>query len=309
MRDDPSRNRTQSFAEFADEFGFEPSGVNDYYGLIQDQADRVNHHGPALSPPHRNLLDMALQRLNDPAHQFTDKTVNLILEPSQDPVPDRRIAGTYDFVRANRALIEALAGELHDCQKQALPGKTLHIAICYAQEMNSADTRWGPPTRGSLSGQIGGFVETFKSVRDIFRTIAPDIAFAFSPGLRADRSLPGITAYWPDNTFGRSVDIVGGTWYVHSQCQFDAAAGLLRDYIAHFLPNGKPLALDEMGGAGGAVEPPSYRDNDSYLQRMIQVLDSLGVNLDYVTLFLNRDKWGIDATLGFLKSSLSPAST
>lgn len=305
MRDDPSRNRTQTFSEFATEFGFEPSGVNDYYGLVQAQVDRLRASGRAFSDSHRDLFEMVLQRLNDPVFAFREKTVNLVLEPSQTPIPERNTAGTYDFVTANRDLIENLADELHAFQKQAVPGKTLNIAICYAQEMNSADTTWGPPMRGSPESQIAGFVDTFKSVREIFRAVAPDITFAFSPGLRADRTLPGIMAYWPDSTFGKHVDVVGGTWYVHSDAQFDAAIGLLRSYVEYFAHTKKPFVLDEMGGSGGALTPAAYCDNDQYLERMMHALSGLGVDLDYVTLFLNRDKWGADVTLSFLKSACS----
>lgn len=309
MRDDESGNRTQSFAEFAAEFHFEPSGVNDYYGVVQAQVDRIAAGGKALGKSHQDLFEMVLHRLNDPLLGCTEKTVNLIIEPSQAAVPEKAIRPTYDFVRDNRRLIEALAGELHDFQQRAATGRTLHVAICYGQEMNSSDTAWGPPRQGSPRKQVRDFVETYKLVRDVFRITAPNIAFAFSPGLRADRTLPGITAYWPDTKFGKGVDIVGGTWYVHAPSQFDAAARLLRNYVAYFAHAHKPFVLDEMGGAGGTTTPPVYNENDTYLLRMLEVVAGLGVPLDYITLFLNRDRWGSDATLHFLRPGQKAPTT
>jgi hypothetical protein len=308
MRSDLSGNNTQTFDEFAREFGFEPSGVNDYYGLVQVQVDRLRAGGTALGPSHERVFQMALNRLADPAANCSEKTVNLVLEPAQAPAPARHIRGTFDFVRDNMDLVATLARELAAIQMSAPTGKSLNISVCYAQEMNSADSAWGPPVSGDRSSQVNGFVETFIAVRELFRQYAPAIRFAFSPGLRADRTLSGIRPYWPDTEFGKSVDIVGATWYVHTSKQFDPAAKLLSDYVSYYEHANKPFALDELGGAGGSLNPAVYRDNDAFLDPMLEFVGDLAVPLEYVTLFVDRQKWGCDASLQFLRPSVQPLS-
>lgn len=66
---------------------------------------------------------------------------------------------------------------------------------------------------------------------------------------------------------------------------------------------GKPLALDEFGGAMGECKG-QYYDNDAMLKKMLEEVDASaedGVTFSYGTIYLDDKKYGIDATLNFLR--------
>lgn len=302
FREAADGNGLESFADFTAEFGFEPNGVNEYCGVVQAVVDRLQNGQGALSESHNGTFGAVVSRLNDPKCCVKQKTVNLILEPIQAADPDSKVKGTYGFIRDHLGLIQKLATELDGQQHRVATGKRLRIVVAYASEMNSADTPYGPKSEGSAARQRRDFIETYRVVRDVFRAYAPRVEFAFSPALRADRTLDGIRQYWPGDAY---VDVVGGTWYIHGAAQVEAANALLRDYVRFFVIYGKPLALIEMGGADGTSTPPAYYRNDQFLDRMCRHLASQPATFQNITFFLNRGRWGKDATLRFLAGGIS----
>ena len=293
---------TQTFSEFSTEFGFVPAGVNDYYGLVQANADVFQKMGTALNPKKQsNVLQWILRDLN---HGSSAAKIYILgLEPSQKSDPSKDIPGTYDFVRANLPLVEAVATELDAFQAQAAPGKTLHIVVRYASEMNSGDTAYGPPATDTTARakQIADYIDTFQLVRAVFYQSAPNVVFSFSPALRADRRLGEINAYWPGSQF---VDIIGGTWYVRGDDQYAAATALMKSYFQQFAGSGRPWALSEVGGLD-----EYYQNPDLMLTRMFAELAQLPQPLDYAALFLNKTgqhAWGNGATLGWITNRGNP---
>jgi beta-mannanase len=299
FRDSP--NGLQTFKEFQMEFGFELAGVDAFYGINEDNYQNYRHTGNVLDEMLEWVLQMVFQRLSDPDHPVSSKTIMLGLEPNQEIEPKKHVRPAFDYVWDHMDMVTALAVELNKRQQSVPPGKTLDIVIRYASEMNSGDLPYGPPVTGDRTKQIRDYVDSFQAIREVFRASAPDIRFSFSPALRADRTLLSIATYWPGE---RYVDLISGTWYVHGPDQYRASTDLMQSYFLSYLRYGKPLCLDEIGGADGTVDPPVYNNNDVYLWRMLSEMGQLRVPFEYVTLWLNKPRWGVDVTLKFLEPYL-----
>jgi hypothetical protein len=266
-------------------YGFEPDGTNFYYGINSANRDRFQIDGNALSADfHQPFFDNVLASLDSSA--APNKTVVLGLEPLEPSSP---------FVFANQSgdLLRALATELAEYQNQARQnGKALNVVIRYASEMN-VDPREGNPYAGDPEGYKAGF----QFAKTVFQGIARDLLFSFSPAIRADLDEADLSSYWPGTDF---VDIVGGTWYIGSEHQSQAAASFMQRYFLHRVATGKPCGIDELGGCS---DDPNNRQNDQFIRRMLEELASLqnqAVGFRYVTVFL-EGKWGEDATLAFLR--------
>lgn len=77
------------------------------------------------------------------------------------------------------------------------------------------------------------------------------------------------------------------------------------NYFDEFSNEGRPFSLDEFGGAEGSGT--RYFDNDAMIQAMLEQiakLEEISVSFDYATIFLDEKKYGVDADLGFLHSTL-----
>ena len=286
FRNDAS-GRTWTHREFQDRYGFEPDGVNGYYGVNNTAVAHWQMKQEALRSHHRAVLDDLLNTLL--ASDRPAKTLNLGLWPFQAPEP-------YGFVENHLSLVETLAGELADYQQRARQkGKQLDIVIRYASEMSDVAKPSQPWGRRKLPDpeQAAAYRETFALVRERFRKRAPAVRFAFSPAIRADirgARYDLIADYWPGDDL---VDVVSCTWYVGREGDFAGAVSTLKRYVEEWRGRGKPFGIDEMGGINEDT------GNDAMLQRMFRELDALGVAQDYLTLFLAA-KWGKDATLEFL---------
>lgn len=284
------RGGTQTFAQFQQTYGFEPGGVNAYYGLNNSAVAQWQMTGKALRDQHRALFEDVLATLAASAR--LEKTVDFGLWPFQPPEP-------FGFVANHLSLVGALATELHDYQRRARAlGKHLDVVVRFAAEMNDPakpGMPWGRSKPLDVAQQVA-YRETFATVRTLFREKAPGVRFAFAPAIRADirgDRFSMITDYWPGDAL---VDVVSATWYVGRKTDFDLAVESLRTYVTHWKPKGLPFALNEMGGID------EDRGNDEMLQLMLDVIAGLAperVSFDYATLFLGS-KWGKDATLAFL---------
>jgi len=284
------RGRTWTQAEFIARYGFEPDGVNAYYGVNNTAVAHWQMKGEALRSHHRALIDDLLAAAL--ASDRPARTLNLGLWPFQPPEP-------YGFVENHLSLVETLAVELADYQKRAAEkGKRLDVVVRYASEMNDPATPGQPWGRGKLPDavQCEAFRRTFAQVRERFRAKAPAVRFAFSPAIRADirdERYTDIATYWPG---GELVDVVSCTWYVGREADFEPAVRSMRTYFLERKGGRVAFGIDEIGGineAGG---------NDAMLQRMFEPLAALasdGIRFDYTTLFLGS-RWGKDATLTFL---------
>jgi hypothetical protein len=281
---------TQTFAQFQQAYGFEPGGVNAYYGLNNSAVAQWQITGSALRDPHRALLEDALAALA--ASPRLGKSVDFGLWPYEAPEP-------FGFVRNHLTLVGDLASELDDYQRRARAlGKHLDVVVRFASEMNDpakAGMPWGR-SKPVDPEQQAAYRETFALARALFREKAPWVRFAFAPAVRADirgDRLAMIADYWPGDGL---VDVVSCTWYVGREADLDRAVENLRAYVAAWKPKGLPFALNEIGGIN------EDQGNDAMLQRMLSAAGDLGVEFDYATLFLGS-KWGKDATLQFLRAA------
>lgn len=295
FRNDAS-GRTWSQSAFVDRYGFEPDGVNGYYGVNNAAVAHWQMKGEALRSHHRVVLDDLLAALL--ASRRPEKTLNLGLWPFQPPEP-------YGFVENHLSLIETLAVELAAYQQRARDkGKKLDVVVRYASEMSDPAKPGQPWGRGKLPDpeQAEAYRETFALVRRRFHANAPEVRFAFSPAIRADirdARYDLIADYWPGDDL---VDVVSCTWYVGREGDFPGAVSTLQRYIAQWKDRGKAFGIDEIGGINEDA------GNDAMLQRMFGVLAGLrteGVRFDYVTLFL-ASKWRTDAQLKFLRPEPVP---
>lgn len=285
------RGRTWTQAEFMQRYGFEPDGVNAYYGVNNTAVAHWQMTGEALRIHHRALIDDVLATLAASDHSV--KTLNLGLWPFQAPEP-------YSFIENHLTLLETLAAELDAYQKRAgEKGKRLDIVVRYASEMNDPAKPGQPWGRGRLpdAEQREAYRRTFGMVRERFRGRAPGVRFAFSPALRADirdERYADIAAYWPGDEV---VDVVSCTWYVGRDTDFERGVAAMRAYFLDRKGQRAAFGIDEIGGIDEDA------GNDAMLQRMFAAVSELSVEgaaMDYATLFLGS-KWGKDATLGFLK--------
>jgi len=290
------RGGTQTFSEFQRTYGFEPGGVNAYYGLNNSAVAQWQMTGAALREQHRALLDDVLAALA--ASPRLGKTVDFGLWPYQPPEP-------FGFVRNHLTLVGTLASELHEYQHRARAlGKHLDVVVRFASEMNDPAKTGMPWGRSKPVDpeQQSAYRETFQLVRSVFQERAPRVRFAFAPTVRADirgDRLKMIDDYWPGDGL---VDVISCTWYVGREADFARASENLRAYVTAWKPKGVPFALNEIGGIN------EDQGNDAMLQRMLAALSDLresGISFDYATLFLGS-KWGKDAMLQFLRPPAAP---
>jgi hypothetical protein len=291
---DPQSGRVLSLDRLQERFGFEPDGTNFYYGINRQNRDRFTVDGAALNQiSHRPFFDEMLAALQTSEAQ--EKTVVLGVEPPQQSDP-------FGFVAESEALVTSLAQELGQIQAAAREaGKSLNIAIRYASEMN--DTSLSSGHQSNLyAGQPEKYKSSFRSVREIFRSQAPEILFAFSPAIRRDLNEPGLSSYWPGDDF---VDLISCTWYIGASGQTQGAVAFMKAYALHREMKGKPFAIDELGGCETFVDNHGQehgRNCDAVrgmmLRQLLELADE-GIRFNYVTLFL-EGKWGEDATRGFM---------
>src|SRR5262249_4484861 len=151
---------------------------------------------------HRPFFEQILAALQTSLAE--EKTVVLGVEPPQQSDP-------FGFVAESESLVATLAQELGAFQAAAREaGKRLNIVIRYASEMNDVSLSSG--VRANLyAGQPEEYKTSFRSVREIFRSQAPEIQFAFSPAIRRDLQEPVLSSYWPGDDF---VDVISCTWYI-----------------------------------------------------------------------------------------------
>ncbi|MGV3721806.1 MAG: hypothetical protein ACO1SX_12915 [Actinomycetota bacterium] len=284
------RGRTWTEAEFTQQYGFQPDGVNAYYGINNTAVAHWQMKGEALRSHHRALVDDLLAALL--ASERGVRTLNLGLWPFQAPEP-------FSFVENHLSLVETLAVELDAYQKRAAEkDKRLDVVVRYASEMNDPAKPGQPWGRGKLpdAEQREAYRRTFAMVRERFRLKAPEVRFAFSPAIRSDirdHRYADVATYWPGDGL---VDVVSCTWYVGRETDFERAVASVRSYFLDRKERQVAFGIDEIGGINEDV------GNDAMLQRMFGALAGLaseGIRFDYATLFLGS-KWGKDATLEFL---------
>src|SRR5687767_11014382 len=92
----------RTLGEFEQEFGFEPDGVNFYYGIEETNVQRFAVSGKALNATHKAFFDGVLSFLI--AGQQPEKTVVLGLQPPKNEA----ITAPFDFVFANLNLVGKL---------------------------------------------------------------------------------------------------------------------------------------------------------------------------------------------------------
>lgn len=291
---DEDGGRVLSLDQLQERYDFEPDGTNFYYGINPENRDRFAIDGEALNrSTHRPFFEEILAALQTSPMQ--EKTLVLGVEPPQRSDP-------YSFVAESDSLVAALARELAEFQAAAgEAGKVLNIVIRYASEMN--DTSLSSGVRSNLyAGQPENYRTSFRSVREIFRSQAPEIQFAFSPAIRRDLNEPVLSSYWPGDDV---VDIISCTWYIGAPEQTQGAVAFFKAYVLHREMKGKPFAIDELGGCDTFTDAEGQihgQNCDARLRMMLRNVVGLadeGIRFRYVTLFL-EGKWGEDATLQFL---------
>ena len=268
------RNLSQHYPDCTYRF----DGTNFYYGINSINATHFAATGTALQGWHQGFFEGVLGELAD---QERTRVV-LGLEPPQQANP-------YTYVSANLGLIEQLAGELAALQARASDmGKTLDIVIRFASEMNvsTAENKYaGFPTE---------YKAAFGQIRQIFRTVAPNIPFSFSPAIRRDLTVTNLDTYWPGDDV---VDLISCSWYIGRQSDSTTAVARFRTYCRNHVAKGLPFAIDEMGGC--ETVNGHGTEGDRFLQRMHNVVVGLGdegIEFEYMTIFL-ESKWGESPTL------------
>jgi hypothetical protein len=275
--------------EFRKRYGFEPDGVNFYYGLNAAGVAHLKQHGTAMRENHRTFFRMAVDVAARRRHKRF--LVNLGLWPFEPPDP-------YGFVAGHPELVQRVAEELRGYQDDAQRrGGRLDLVVRYASEMNDPATPgqpWGRPPVRWEPALAEPYKRTLAHVRAIFARHAPAVRFTFSPALRADHTgerYDMIREFWPGE---RLVDLVSCTWYIGRSEHLRGAVENLERYLAWAKPFGKSFALDEIGGIDGET------GSDWMLEQMFKALQERSVQAEYATLFL-MSKWGRDATLAFLR--------
>ena len=272
-----------NMSEYEHAYKIKPRGTLTYYGVVEQNVDYFRKTGRALQPKHRAVVDDLLAALYD--GYANELTFQIVLEPIQNP-------DGYDYVLQHLNLLQKLATELTEyCGEAQRLGKRLGIIVRFGSEMNDLDG-----TAGTQSPDE--FIQAFRAVRGVFSETLPEALFTFSPALRADLEIEPIAAYWPGEEY---VDLIGATWYVHGQRQKAAAFAHMREYFESFNQYDLPFSLDEFGGAEGSAD--HYLDNDCMLRQMFSHIASLGddgIAFKYAILFVDAEKYGVDAMLRFL---------
>lgn len=265
--------------QFQQDYGFEPDGVNFYVGISAAAHQALEQEGgTGLNATHRAFFESLMQSVLASPDQ--GKQLILSLEPLEAGDP-------FTFVDNNLDWVRSIASQVAGYQERAdAAGKGLGVLVRYASEMNDR----GNKTYGHRPDE---FRQSFAAVRRAFGEVAPRVHFSFSPALRSDIDESELAAYWPGDGL---VDVLGGTWYVGAQGDFDAATATLRKYVLHRLDRSLPFAISEIAGT-------CSQGNDAMLRMMFRELNALAdphqVQFKYVSLFLDS-RWGRDARLDFL---------
>jgi hypothetical protein len=274
-----------SVLELQRRFHITPIGTLTYYGLVDENIRYFNQTGRALQPKHRSVVDDVLSALY--AGYADELTFQLVLEPIQAP-------DNYAFAASHMELIKEIAKELAQYELEASQRrKRLGIIIRFGSEMNDTDGTAG-------TTKPDEFISAYRMVRDAFHDLCPQALFPFSPALRADLDVSLISQYWPGIDY---VDLAGATWYVHGDNQEELGFTNMAAYFKEFAQYRLPFSLDEFGGAQGSSS--NYFDNDLMLIKMFQQIASVrakGIKFQYATIFLDEVKYGVDATLNFLRN-------
>lgn len=271
-----------TISQFEKAYGFEPDGINMYYGINQTNLDYFNARDgkSALSGDKRRFIETVISSLLRSASP--SKYITIGMEPTGE--------GAYDFVHKHLDMVTQLAKDLDVYQKKqelADAGKELKIAIRYASEMND---RVSPKT--PYAENPAAYKKSFREVRDIFRNHAPKVEFSFSPAIRADiyrkqtaGTLKTIDHYWPGDD---SVDIVGGTWYIGNEGDSYHSGKLFKEYLKWTEQFNKPYGLEEVGGRD--ILEPTEMDGGYRLLEMAKQIAASGKKFNYITLFMEA-KW------------------
>lgn len=308
-------NRVLTPAEFEQDprYGFEPDGINFYYGLNDYNLEKWGQTGRALNFDQREFFegDAGASGLGGAVGfvlngAAAEKLIVLSVEPPG--LEDFRghaesgAADPFGFVLAHLDLVTALAEELDALQRrvreQSGGSRQLSIVVRFASEMNDRPRSETPLSHNSWGHQPEAFKQSFRSVRTLFLSRAPGVLFTFSPSIRADLNpsanplhperfdLPG---YWPGDDV---VDSVSATWYADGQDKLEAASQYFTSYFLQFEAYGKPLGVDEIGGLDNS-------SNDAMLHAMVDEIRQLtaqGMAFSYLSFFLEGG-YGYDADL------------
>jgi hypothetical protein len=299
-------NGVMTPAEFESDplYGFEPDGVNFYYGIDDFNVAALQQTGNALNFDQaaffQNMQQFAL------GSAAPEKLVVLGLEPPHlvnfQGKPESGAGDPFGFLLNHLDLVTKLADELNAVQQSVRSdsngAKQLGIVVRYASEMNDRPHSESPTSQNCWGHQPAAFKQSFQTVRNIFSAHAPGLLFTFSPAIRADldpavnphdAALFELSNYWPGDNLVNSVSC---TWYVDGENTLDAAFNYFKSYFLQFQPRGKPLGVDEIGGV-------SNGSNQAVLTAMIAKLGELAphyMHFNYLTFFLSG-QYGIDANL------------
>lgn len=287
-------------------YGFEPAGLNFYYGINDFNVAAIGNTGNALNFDQKQFFQGA-----NGVEQFAldsaapEKLVVFGLEPPHlvdfQGTPESGAANPFGFVLNHLDLVTKLADELNAAQNRVRNKsggtKQLSIVVRYASEMNDRPRSETTASSSSWGHQPALFKQSYASVRAIFSTHAPGVLFAFSPAIRADLNpsanphhpqLFNLLNYWPGDQL---VDYVSATWYVEGHDKLQAATNYFKSYFLQFQAHGKPLGIDEIGGVTNG--------SNAVLSAMITKIDELtahGTTFSYLTFFLDG-RFGQDADL------------
>ncbi len=283
------------FEKFQDIHGFEPQGLNWYIGLTSSKKQQIESEN-SNSGGTSSLTQWDIRFLEDfyqwlLASEEKEKCIIFALEPND--------VNTFAFVGQHLAWIEGIAKQLKSyADKAAGKGKTLKFVIRFASEMNdvgSQGTNWNKPGMEHL------FINAYREVRHVFKSVSEEFLFCFSPALRRDMAAQNfakyqrIKNYWPGDD---QVDVVSGTWYIGAQDDLPLATAALDRYFSDFGKKGAVLmGLDEFGVSNGT------ETKDALLKQMCQELSNLKAikPFYYATFFLGKN-YGVNAPLAFVKT-------
>jgi len=272
-----SSDHALNLSELKTRYEFEPDGTNQYFGINETNADFFNYSKKALSGDKRRFLDTFLKFLY--ASDSTQKYLILGMEPTGERA--------YDFVKKNLAMVEQLAKDLNEYQQKAIANnKKLEIVIRYASEMNDANPS------NIYARNPKAYIESLIEIRNLFRQNASLVQFSFSPAIRADLrpekrlTIPRIEAYWPGK---EHIDVIGGTWYIGNSQDADDSNVFYQNYVNWGKQWGRPFGIDELGGRD--VMDGNLPDSGDRLLDMLQHIEQMGLDYEYVTLFM-ESKWG-----------------
>lgn len=278
--------------QFERMYGYEPLGINAYYGINETNLDYFKARGKtsALTGTKKRFFESVIQSILN--SEAKSKYIVIGMEPTGE--------GNYAFVHNNLDLLKRLAMDINEFQNRSelkAHQKSLKVSIRYASEMNDKPTPKTP-----YAGIPGEYKRSFIEVREIFKDHAPNVEFAFSPAIRADiykkqrnGEIPNISEYWPGDS---NVDIIGGTWYTGKNEDDYYSNRLYNEYVGFAGGKNKPLGLDELGGRD--IADPYRMDGGLQLLEMMEFVENTKLHYNYVTVFMEA-KWKLVSLLPMIK--------